>query len=214
MLFQDIWRKWETARKTIYSHFQQSFDELRARVKDLGNRDHSGDWLVDREGLKPITDDIKMVESPFETLSEERYYQQSKRSQYYKDFQLVKEEIISWSITWEKNDLDCLQYTGYILNNWIGLASLWSNIHLGCQSKDSRKTVIFGMEQNIWKLWLCHNPPRTQGIIELHQKLTKHITLSTKKTKSWFSYCWLQVKEDIFSSTLSNQFVQNRKKPN
>ena len=113
MLFQDIWRKWETARKTIYSHFQQSFDELRARVKDLGNRDHSGDWLVDHEGLKPITDDIKMVESPFETLSEERYYQQSKRSQYYKDyhkeFQLVKEEIKSSSITSEKNYLYCPQ---------------------------------------------------------------------------------------------------------
>ena len=40
----------------------------------------------------------------------------------------------------------------------------------------------------------------------------KHITLSTKKTKSWYSYCWLKVKEDIFSSTLGNRFVQNRKK--
>ena len=55
------------------SHFQQSFDELCAKVKDLENCDHSGGWLVDHEGLKPITDDIKMVVS-FETLSEKRYY--------------------------------------------------------------------------------------------------------------------------------------------
>ena len=33
------------------------------------------------------------------------------------------------------------------------------------------------------------NPPRTQGIIELHEKIMKHITLPTKKTKSRFSYC-------------------------
>ena len=45
------------------SHFQQFFDEFCARIKDLGNLDHSGDCLVDHEDLKPITDDIKMVES-------------------------------------------------------------------------------------------------------------------------------------------------------
>ena len=90
-------KKWETFRKTIHclflvllaihknSHFQQSFDELCAKIKDLGSRDHSGDCLVDHEDLKPITEDIKIVES-FETLSEERYYEQSKRSQYYKNF--------------------------------------------------------------------------------------------------------------------------------
>ena len=122
--------KCETFRKTIHclfvvllaihknSHFQQPFDELCAKTNDLGNRDPSGDCLVDDEDLKPITDDIKMMES-FETLSEERYHQQSKRCQYYKDchkeFQLVKEEIKSSSITSEKNDLYCLQYAGYIL---------------------------------------------------------------------------------------------------
>ena len=83
-----------------------------------------------------------MIES-FETLSEERYYQQSKRSQHYKDchkeFQLVKEEIKSSSITSEKNDLYCSQYAGYVLNNWTGLASLWSIMHLVYQSKHSTK---------------------------------------------------------------------------
>ena len=64
--------KWETFRKTIHclfvvllpihknSHFQQSFDKLCAKIKDLGNRDHSGDCLVDHEDLKPITDDMKL----------------------------------------------------------------------------------------------------------------------------------------------------------
>ena len=57
------------------SHFQQSFEELCATIKDLGKRDHSGNCPVDDENLKLITDDIKIVES-FETLREERYYQQ------------------------------------------------------------------------------------------------------------------------------------------
>ena len=88
--------KWETFHKTIHclfvvllaihknSHFKQSFEELCAKIKDLGNRDYSGDCLVDHNDLKPITNYIKVVES-FETFSEERYHQQSKRSQYYKD---------------------------------------------------------------------------------------------------------------------------------
>ena len=73
--------KWETFRKTIHclfvvllaihknSHLQQSFDELCATIKDLGNRNDSGDCLVGDEDLKPINDDIKIAES-FETLSE------------------------------------------------------------------------------------------------------------------------------------------------
>ena len=125
-------KKWKTFPNTIHyllvvlldihkiSHFQQSFDKICAKAKDLGNRDHSGDCVVDEEDLNLITDDIKMVES-FETLCWKRYYQQSKRSQYYKDchteFQSVKEQIKSSSITSEKNDLYCPQYAGYILNN-------------------------------------------------------------------------------------------------
>ena len=124
----------------------------------------------------------------------------------------MKEEIKSSSITSEKNDLYCSQYAGYTLNNWGGLASLWSNIHLGCQSKHSREQSYLEWSKTFGNCDCVTNPPRTQGIIELHQKIMKHVTFSTKKTKSWFSYCWLKVKEDIFSSTLSNQFVQNRKK--
>ena len=168
--------KWQTFRKTIHclfavllaihknSHFRQSFDEFRVKMKELGNRDHSGDCLVDHKDLKQITDYIKMVES-FERLSEERYYQQSKRSQYYKDyhkeFQLVKEEIKSSSITSEKNDLYCLQYAGYILNNSTGLASLWSNIHLGCQSKHSREQSYLEWSKTFGNCDCVTNPPRT-----------------------------------------------------
>ena len=32
------------------------------------------------------------------------------------------------------------------------------------------------------KAWAI-NPPRTQGIIEVHQKITKHITLASKKQR-------------------------------
>ena len=126
-----------------------------------------------------------MVES-FETLSEERHCQQSKRSQYYKDchkeFQLVKEEIKSSSITSGKNDLYCPQYAGYILNNWTGLASLWSNIHLGCQSKQSREQSYLQWSKTFGNCDCVTNPPRTQGIIELHQKIT-NILLCQQKSK-------------------------------
>ena len=95
----------------------------------------------------------------------------------------MKEEIKSSSTT-EKNDLYCSQYAGYILNNWSGLASLCSNIHLGCQSKHSIEQSYFEWSKTFGNCDCATNPLRTQGIIELHQKITKHITMSTKKTKS------------------------------
>ena len=39
----------------------------------------------------------------------------------------------------EKNHLYCPQCEGYLLNNWAGLASLWSNMHLRDQIKHSKE---------------------------------------------------------------------------
>ena len=70
-----------------------------------------------------------------------------------------------------------------VLNHWTGLASLWSNIHLGCQSKHSREQSYLEWSKTFGNCDCVTNLPRTQGIIELHQKITKHITLSTKKQR-------------------------------
>ena len=82
-----------------------------------------------------------------------------------------------------KKDLYCPQCAGYILNNWTGLTSLWSNIHLGCQSQQSREQSYLEWSKTFGNCDCVTNLPRTQGIIELHQKITKHITLSTKKQR-------------------------------
>lgn len=88
------------------------------------------------------------------------------------------------SITPEKNGLYCLLYAGDILNNWIGLLSLWSNIHLRCQSKHSREKPYLEWSKPFGNCHCVTNPTRTQVIIELHQRITKYITLSTKQEKA------------------------------
>ena len=87
----------------------------------------------------------------------------------------MKQKIKSSSTTSEKNDLYCLKYAGCILNNWTGLASLWSNIHFRCQSKHSREQSHLEWSKPFGNCDCVTNPPRTQGF--------KHITLSTKKQR-------------------------------
>ena len=134
--------KQETFRKTIHCLF----------VVLLVINKKSIDCLVNHEDLKPITNDMKMVES-FERLSEERYYQQSKRSQYYKDyhkvFQLVKEERKSSSIISKKMI--------YIVRSMVGIYQTTGQgqHHYGplyTLDVNQKRTAIFEMEQNIWKL--------------------------------------------------------------
>ena len=77
----------------------------------------------------------------------------------------------------------CLQFGSYLLNNWRGLTSLWSNMHLRDQIKHNKEKSYLEWSKAFSEKACVIDPPRTQGIIEVHQKITKHITLASKKQR-------------------------------
>ena len=79
--------------------------------------------------------------------------------------------------------MHCPQFGGYLLNNWAGLASLWSNMHLRDQKKRSKEKPYLEWSKVFSEKTCLIDPSRTQGIIEVHQKITKHITLASKKQR-------------------------------
>lgn len=66
----------------------------------------------------------------------------------------------------EKNDMYWPQFRGHLFN-------------IGTQQRET----IFGMEFSIFRQGMCIDSLRTQGIIEVHQKTTKHITLAKNKQR-------------------------------
>ena len=96
---------------------------------------------------------------------------------YYKDcledFKNAKKNSEARKTRLEKNDFYCPQFGGYFLNNWTGLASLWSNMHLRDQIKHSKEKPYLE-----WSKACVIDPPKMQGIIEVHQKITKNIYYS------------------------------------
>ena len=79
--------------------------------------------------------------------------------------------------------MHCTEFGGYLLNNWTGLASLWSNMHLRDQKKHCKEKPYLEWSKAFSEKACLINPPRTQDIIEVHQKITKHITLASKKQR-------------------------------
>ena len=74
-------------------------------------------------------------------------------------------------------------FCGYLLNNWKGIAPLWTSFHLGDQSKHGHtKPYLDWRELNVQKAFVI-NLPKNKGILEFHHKSTKHIVLSSSKER-------------------------------
>ena len=74
-------------------------------------------------------------------------------------------------------------FVKYLLNNWCGLIPLWTSLHLGDQGRHGTSEVYINWS-NIFRTYDCVvNPPKTQGIVELHQKSAKHISLNSKRER-------------------------------
>ena len=74
-------------------------------------------------------------------------------------------------------------FCGYLLNNWCRIAPLWTSFHLGDQSKHGyTNPYLDWRELNVQKASVI-NPPKTQGILELHHKSTKRTVLSSSKER-------------------------------
>ena len=71
------------------------------------------------------------------------------------------------------------------MNNWCGLIPLWTSLHLGDQGGGRHGTSsVYKMWSDKYSNYDCiTNPPRTQGIIEFHQKSVKHISMNSKRER-------------------------------
>ena len=71
----------------------------------------------------------------------------------------------------------------YFFNNWCGLIPLWTSLHLGDQGRHGTSSV-YKMWSDKYSNYDCiTNTPRTQGIIEFHQKSVKHINMNSKRER-------------------------------
>ena len=108
-------------------------------------------------------------------------------SKYYQDclqdFKNAKKNSKTKKTGLKKNDLYWPQFGGYLLNNWTGLTSLWLNMHLRHQIKHSKEKPYLEWSKAFSEKACVIDPPRTQVIIEVHQKITKHVTLASKKQR-------------------------------
>ena len=67
--------------------------------------------------------------------------------------------------------------------NWCAINALWTSFHLDDQSKHGHtKPYLDWRELNVQKASVI-NPPKTQGILELHHKSTKHSVFSSSKER-------------------------------
>ena len=193
-------KKWSIFRRNIYSIFilllscyktdqtRLHFERLTCKIKELGKAENSNNYLIDDGNLRSENSEFKAnLLLDFESNHKEKHYQQSKRSMYYQDcledFKNAKKNSKTRNTELEKNDLYCPQFGGYLLDNWTGLASLWSNMHLRDQIKHSKEKACLEWSKAFSEKACVIDPPRTQGIIEVHQKITKHITLASKKQR-------------------------------
>ena len=60
---------------------------------------------------------------------------------------------------------------------------LWASLHLGNQGRHGSTEVYEQWTNKFWDAECVKNPPKTQGIIELHQKSAKHITMNSKRER-------------------------------
>ena len=60
---------------------------------------------------------------------------------------------------------------------------LWTSLHLGNQGRHGSTDVYEQWANKFCDAECVKNPPKTQGIIELHQKSAKHITINSKRER-------------------------------
>ena len=120
-------------------------------------------------------------------MKEDTYLQQSKQSIYYKKCleiyeQISKREVSADSAVEDNSNAHYSpSYALYILNNWCGLLPLWTCLHLGDQGRHGESTVYDQWSTKFSSIDCVQDPPRTQGIIEFHQKSAKHISMNSAR---------------------------------
>ena len=125
-----------------------NFERLTCKFKELEKAEKRSNYLINND------DNLHLQKSEFKTnflldfesSQEEKCYQQSRRSIFYclEDFENTKQNSKTRKTSLEKNDLYCLQFGCYLLNNWTSLPYLWSNAHLRDQVKHVQEKPYLG----------------------------------------------------------------------
>ena len=125
--------------------------------------------------------------------TEEIYLQQSKRSIFYQKCKDIFENIKrSNAKTISNTDVEGIDsvnplyspsFAKYLLDNWCGLLPLWTSLHLGDQGRHGDTIAYQCWSEKYGKKECVMDPPKTQGIIEFHQKSVKHISLNSKRER-------------------------------
>ena len=157
-------------------------ERLTCKIKELGKAENSNNYLIGDGNLHLENSELKAnLLLGFKSTHEKKYYQ------HYQDglenFKNAKKNSKIRKTGLEKNDLYCPQLGGYLLNNWIGLAFLLSNMHLRDQIKHIKEKPNLKWNKAFSEKARIIDPPRTQRIIKVHQKITKNITLASEKQR-------------------------------
>ena len=152
----------------------EKYKELKSSEDVLEFEDENGE-------MNEVDDELPM--------NEDVYLQQSKRSIYFKKCELVFKQHLEESKelsdlpNTHENEFFSPTFAAYILNNWCGILSLWTSFHLGDQGRHGSTGAYLEWSKKFAEKECIKNPPRTQGIVEMHNKSVKHITLNSKRDR-------------------------------
>ena len=140
---------------------------------------------------EPPSDFSETAETEVSNLpvKEDVYLQQSKRSIFFKKCQTIFESEnncaskLNQAIDKEANVLYSPQFAQYILNNWCGILPLWTGINLGDQGRHGESLAYSDWSKSFSQRACVKDPPKTQGIIEFHNKSVKHVTQNSKRDR-------------------------------
>ena len=99
--------------------------------------------------------------------------------------------------------------TSYFLDSWTGLTPLWTAFLLE-DSKFHGKSEVYTKHASKLNF---KNIPRTQGLVELHQKVTKEITLNSI-SKRRVDTVFQSLYNDNIVSTGKGQFIKGKESYN
>ena len=186
---------------------------LEEKIENIG---HENNCLIIDENKDSLSRNKVFLEKNQDEKSEAIHLQQSKRSIFYqkakKIFDSVKKAVDvnqQCSKSLIKNPLYSTSLASYFLDNWTGLTPLWTAFLL-VDPKFHENSEVFTKQASKLNF---KNIPRTQGLVELHQKVTKEITLngiSKRRVDTVFQSLY----NDNIVSTGKGQFIKGKESYN
>ena len=173
------------------------------KIENIG---HENNCLIIHENKDKLSGNEVFLEKIQDEKSEAFHLQQSKRSTFYqkakKIFDKVKKAVDidgKSSKSLIKNPLYSTSLASYFLDNWTGLTPLWTAFLL-VDPKFHENSEFFTKQASKLNF---KNIPRTQGLVELHHKVTKEKTLNASSKRRV---------DTVIQSLYNDNFVKHRQR--